>query len=407
MWAKTNRRDFLRFLAYSGAGAGMFTTAFGVERLALPIWQQYECWQAAMDDADTFIDRHRRRLARLHFGANICPDYKLFAAKADPERAVKLIKDYFGCTHVRLGVRWSTHAEHGFSAYDRWIEALLKHGIKTVIGYGVKSPFPPETHFPPLIEANLLALGVTKGSTIYADSPLGRYGLIYSRGLLDHLEREFGLDSFYGFNPENEFDAHFGRHLLSVGEDLLHAQAQLLYNPQRRRRLLLNTAIISPPGQTASLTNVINSALALRATWPTLDPIIGADIYEETGSGHVGANVYVDTFAGVQMRHGDRLIPNARATLAEAEIPLEVTEFQISDWIDEPREVQPGDRIHTQYLILRMLDFLVDDSPTAPPEPFIARLWEMSRVLVMLLEDERSFYQNEMYQLIQRINRLG
>ncbi|HMN31106.1 MAG TPA: hypothetical protein PKE45_23330, partial [Caldilineaceae bacterium] len=277
----------------------------------------------------------------------------------------------------------------------------------TVIGYGVKSPFPPETHFPPLIEANLLALGVTKGSTVYADSPLGRYGLTYSHGFLEHLERAFGLDSFYGFNPENEFDAHFGRHLLSIGEDLLRAQAQLLYHPQRRRRVLLNTAIISPPGQTASLTNVVNNALALRATWPTLDPIIGADIYEETGSGRVGANAYVDTFAGVQMRHGDRLIPDARATLARAGIPLEVTEFQISDWIDEAREIQPGDRIHSQYLILRMLDYLVDDPPATTTEPFLARLWEMSRVLVTLLQDESSFYQNEMYQLIQRINRLA
>jgi hypothetical protein len=301
---------------------------------------------------------------------------------------------------------WSTHVEQGLDAYDRWIEALLKQEMKTVLAYGVKAPFPPETHFPQQIKQNLSALGVGPYSTIYADSPLGRMGLDYSQALLDHLDTEFGLDSFDGFNPENEFDAHFGgAYKLAIGEDLLKAQAQLLYTPSRRRRLLLNTAIISPPGYPASLTTVIKNALALRQAFPTLDPIIGTDIYEETGSGRISSNLYVDTFAGVRMRHGNSLIPNARRTLAANNIPLEVTEFQISDWISEPRGYQPGSRVHTQYLLARIIEHLINDPPMPMQEPMLVRLWEMSTILLNMLQDKRFFSTNDDYALIQRINR--
>ncbi len=394
-----NRRQFLRGFAYSGIGLGLATT-YGVGRISSPLLEQYETWQAVHCDTATFLQRYEQKLAHLHFGANLCPDYLLTAAEADPDRTVRLLKEYFGCTHVRLGVWWSTHVAKGLSAYNGWIEALLKYGIHTVIGYGVKSPFPPETHFPPEIEQNLAALGVKRGDTIYADSPVGQMGLAYSDELLTYLEREFGLDSFYGFNPENEFDAHFGRHLLAIGDDLLHAQVQRLYTPAHRRRLLINTALIAPPFQTASLTNVVNNALALQQEFPTIDPIVGSDIYEETGSGRLGANLYVDTFAGVRMRHGDQLMPQAQKTLADAGIPIEVTEFQVSDWITEPREYGPGSRIHTQYLLARITQHWIQETPS----PMIVRLWEMSKILVDLLQDEQSFYANDAYALIQGIN---
>lgn len=399
-----NRRDFLRLLTYGSLGMSGLGATLGVDHIRRPLWEQYVTWQEVNCDAATFLNQHEKKLARLHFGATLCPDYQLMAAAADPDRTVKLLKDYFGCTHVRLGMRWSTHVEQGLAAYDRWIEALLKYEIKTVLAYGVKSPMPPETHFPPAIEADLATLGVTRGSTVHANSPLGELALAYSQALLEHLEAAFGLDSFYGFNPENEFDAHYGKHLLAIGEDLLRAQVQLLYRPDRRRRVLFNTAIISPPLQPASLSNVVKNVLALRQEFPLLDPIVGADIYEETGSGRLAPNLYVDTFAGVRLRHGDKLIPNAKATLAAADIPLEVTEFQISEWIKEPRRHEPGSRIHTQYLLARMMEYLVDETPVSPSEPFVVRLWEMSMILREMLVDERFFYTNDTYALIQRLN---
>jgi hypothetical protein len=130
--------------------------------------------------------------------------------------------------------------------------------------------------------------------------------------------------------------------------------------------------------------------------------MVGADIYEETGSGRVAANLYVDTFAGVRLRHGSYLIPQEKARLAAAGIPLEVTEFQLSDWVPEPREIQPGSRIHAQYLLARMFDYLVDETPTA--DPFIVRLWEMSAILKAMLQDEQFFYTNDLYPMIQQIN---
>jgi hypothetical protein len=399
-----SRRAALRLFAFGGAGAGLLTATFGVDRIVPPLWEQYVTWQAVTCDMATFIQRYERKLSRLHLGANLCPDYKLMEAEVDPDRTVKLLKDYFGCTHVRLGMRWNTHATHGLAAYDRWIEALLKHEIKTILAYGVKAPFPPETHFPPKIEENLAALGVTLGSTIHVDSPLGQLALTYTQQLLDHLEREFGLDSFYGFNPENEFDAHYGKHAIGIGEDLLRAHAQRLYTPHRHRRLLLNTALISPLQRPASLATVVRNALALHQEFPTLDPIVGADIYEETGSGRLGPNLYVDTFAGVWMRHGNDLVPTAKRTLAAAGIPLETTEFQISEWIREPRRHEPGSRIHTQYLLARMVDYLVDEAANQAQERFVVRLWEMSTILLTLLQDEQSFYTNDAFALIQTLN---
>jgi hypothetical protein len=246
---------------------------------------------------------------------------------------------------------------------------------------------------------------VTRGSTIYAGSPLGKLGLAYSQELLEHLDAVFGLDAFYGLNPENEFDAHFGKHLIAIGEDLLRAQAQLLYTPLRRRRFLINTAIISPPQRPASLAMAVKNALSLRSEFPTLDTFVGADIYEETGAGRVRPNLYVDTFAGVRMRHGNNLIPEAKQVLAEAGIPQEVTEFQISEWIKEPRRHEPGSRIHMQYLLARMLEYLVDDTPAQTSEPFVVRLWEVSTILLNMLENEEFFYTNDAYRLIQEINR--
>src|SRR5690349_10192275 len=153
-----NRRDFLRFFASGTAGIGLLAGGFGVDRLVPPVWEQYRTWQAADCDAATFLKKYGQQLAHIHFGATLCPDYKLMAAKADPARAVKFLKDDFGCTHVRLGMWWSTHVEQGLDAYDRWIEALLKQEMKTVLAYGVKAPFPPETHFPQQIKQNLSAL---------------------------------------------------------------------------------------------------------------------------------------------------------------------------------------------------------------------------------------------------------
>jgi len=400
-----NRREFLRLLTYGTLGIGGLGATFGVNRLGRPLWEQYVTWQEVNCDAATFVQKYATKLARLHFGANLCPDYQLMAAEADADRTVKLLKEYFGCTHVRLGMRWSTHAEQGIGAYDRWIEALLKYEIKTVLAYGVKAPFPPETHFPQAIEERLPALGAKRGSTIHIDTPLGKLALAHSDDLLHHLDRQFGLDSFYGFNVENEFDAHYGKHALAIGEDFLRAQVQRIYAPHRRRRLLINTALISLPFYPASLTTVIKNALALRQEFPTLDPIIGADIYEETGSGRLAPNVYVDTFAGVRLRHGDKLIPDAKKTLAVAGIPLEVTEFQLSDWISEPRQYGPSSRIHTQYLLARMADYLVDETPNLLADPFIVRLWEMSNILLRMLEDEHYFDSNDTYVLIQGINR--
>lgn len=171
---------------------------------------------------------------------------------------------------------------------------------------------------------------------------------------------------------------------------------------------MINTALISFPFYPASLTTAIKNALALRQEFPTLDPIIGADIYEETGSGRLSPNLYVDTFAGVRLRHGDKLIPDAKKTLAAAGIPLEVAEFQLSDWISEPREYGPGSRIHTQYLLARMMDYLVDETPnpltSSLTSPFIVRLWEMSNILLRMLEDEHYFASNDTYALLQGIN---
>ncbi|MBX3015671.1 MAG: hypothetical protein KF832_29380 [Caldilineaceae bacterium] len=397
----TSRRSLLRFFAFGGVAAGLVA---GADYLRSPLWDQYTTWQRADTDATTFLQTYAKQLARVHFGANLCPDYKLMAAGADPKRTVRLLKRYFGCTHVRLGMRWNTHAAQGIDAYDGWIEALLNHNIKTVLGYGVKAPFPPETHFPPAIEENLDALGAPHGSTVRADSPLGELALAYTDELLTHLDRAFGLENFDGFNPENEFDANYGKHALAIGPDLLRAQVQRLYAPHQRRRILINTAIISFPFHPASLTTVVNNALALRQEFPTLEPIVGADIYEETGSGRLTANAYVDTFAGVELRHGPRLIPTARQTLAAAGIPLEVTEFQISEWIREPRRHEPGSRIHAQYLLARIFDHLLDATPNPAQDPFVIRLWEMSAILENLLQDEQFFYRNDLYALIQGIN---
>jgi hypothetical protein len=326
-------------------------------------------------------------------------------------------------------MRWSTHAQQGIAAYDRWIEALLKRGMKTILAYGIKSPFPPETHFPGPIEQNWKTLGVTPeggilaglvnkalsfthwslgvrpGSTVHALSPLGSLDLAYSQELLDHLESEFGLDSFYGFNPENEFDANFGIYGIGIGEDLLRAQAQRLYSPLHPRRVLLNTALISLPGRPASFTTVTENAIALKREFPTLITMVGADIYEETGAGRISPNFYIDNLAGVRLRHGDALIPQTKARLAEANIPLEVTEFQISDWIKEPRRYQPGSRIHTQYLLARIGDYLVDERSASPNDPMIVRLWEMSTILLNLLQDDRYYAANDTFPLFQRINR--
>ncbi|MFN8445840.1 MAG: hypothetical protein U0175_33930 [Caldilineaceae bacterium] len=399
---RPTRRGFLRMATFGSLSIGGLGTVFGVGRVGEAMWEQHVTWQEVTCDAATFVKKYSKKLARLHFGASLCPDYELMAAGANPDRTVKLLKDNFGCTHVRLCMRWSTHAEQGMGAYDPWLAALLKYGIKTIVAYGAKAPFPPETHFPTEIEQNLASYGIEKGSTIYADSPLGKLTLDYSQRLLDHLETEFGLDSLYGFNPENEFDAHFGLHLLASSDDLLRAQAQLLYDPGHPRRILINSAIISPPWQEASLSHVVKTALSLRQEFPTLEPIIGTDIYEETGAGRLAADFYVDTFAGVRLRHGDSLIPSAKRTLATAGIPLEVTEFQISDWNDEPRQYQPGSRIHTQYLLARMMDYLVDETPAT--SPFIVRLWEMSIPLRNMLADERYFATNDTFKLIQRLN---
>lgn len=397
----SSRREFLRFLTLGGVAAGLFA---GAGRISPPIWEQYVTWQETNCDAATFLQKYERKLARLHFGANLCPDYLLMAAEADPDRTVKLLKDYFGCTHVRLGMRWNTHEAQGIDTYDRWIEALLKYEMKTIVAYGAKAPFPPETHFPPAIEEKLAELGAPRGATIHANSPLGELTLAYADRLLTHLDRAFGLDSFYGFNAENEFDVNYGKHALAIGADLVHAHAQRLYSPQHRRRLLINTAIISFPFHPPSLTVVTDNAIALQQKFPTIAPIVGTDIYEETGSGRVTANLYVDTFAGVRLRHGDALIPREKARLAAAGIPLEVTEFQLSDWVPEPREIGPGSRIHAQYLLARMADYLVDETPTPPAAPFIVRLWEMSAILERMLQNENFFYTNDLYPLIQRIN---
>lgn len=392
-----SRRDFLRFLAFGGTAIGLFA---GGDHISPPLWEQYVTWQEANCDMATFLQKYAKKLARVEFGANLCPDYRLMATEADPDRAVKILKDSLGCTHVRLGMRWSTHDAQGLDAYDRWIEALLKYECKIVLGYGAKAPFPPETHFPKAIEEKLDELGAPRGSTIHVDSPLGQLTLAYTDKLLDHLAHAFGLDYFYGFNPENEFDANYGKHALAVGEDLLRAHAQRLYTPQHRRRLLINTAIISFPLHPPSLTMAVNNALALRQEFPTLAPIVGADIYEETDAGRISANLYVDTFAGVRLRHGNQLIPQAKKSLKDAGIPLEVTEFQFSEWVKEPRHYEPGSRIHMQYLLARMADYLVDESPT----PFLARLWEMSAFLLNMLQDEQFFYRNDAHQLIQAIN---
>lgn len=148
----------------------------------------------------------------------------------------------------------------------------------------------------------------------------------------------------------------------------------------------------------------VNNALALRQEFPTLAPVVGADIYEETGAGRLAADLYVDTFAGVRLRHGDQLIPQAKKTLKAAGIPLEVTEFQFSEWVKEPRRYEPGSRIHMQYLLARMADYLVDESPTPDAAPFLARLWEMSAFLLHMLQDERFFGSNDAHLLIQAIN---
>jgi hypothetical protein len=70
--------------------------------------------------------------------------------------------------------------------------------------------------------------------------------------------------------------------------------------------------------------------------------------------------------------------------------------------VSEPREIQPGSRIHAQYLLARMFDYLVDETPTA--DPFIVRLWEMSAILKAMLQDEQVFYTNDLYPMIQSIN---
>ena len=57
-----------------------------------------------------------------------------------------------------------------------------------------------------------------------------------------------------------------------------------------------------------------------------------------------------------------------------------------------------------QYLLARMADYLVDESPTPTTDPFLARLWEMSAFLLHMLQDERFFDSNDAHLLIQAIN---
>ncbi len=399
-----NRRNFLRYFALSGAGLGLLSAGFGAERIAPALWSQRSIWQIAEGSTSDFLQQYAPQLARLHFGANLCPDYQLMAAGVDPDQAVRLLKEAFGCQHVRLGMRWSTHDAQGIGAYDRWIEALLKHGLKTVVAYGIKAPFPPETHFPPALEEALPALGVVHGAIIHAASPLGEIALDYAQKLLDHLKRTFGLDNFYGFNPENESDAHYGKHKLAIAGDLLRAHTLLLHHTTKPRRVLLNSALIAPLGVPASLTTVVNNALALQAEFPTIIPMIGADIYEETAAGRIAPNYYVDTFAGVQMRHGTQLIPDALQTLRQANIAVEVTEFQLSDWMREPRRHQPGSLAHFQYLLARMCDHLVDPTPAPAHDPFVVRLWELSAILLQLIADPDYFATNATLQLIRELN---
>jgi len=142
------RRAFLRGLARGGMGLGLLAGTFSAYSISSPLWEQYSTWQAADQPVETFLQNYSSQLAPIHFGANLCPDYRLMAAEVDPERTVQLLVDYFGCRHVRLGLWWSTHVTQGMDAYDPWIEALLKRNVHVVLGYGVKSPFPPETHFP-------------------------------------------------------------------------------------------------------------------------------------------------------------------------------------------------------------------------------------------------------------------
>jgi len=84
-----SRRDFLRFFASSTAGVGLLAGGFGVDRIVPPVWEQYRIWQATDCDMATFLKKYRQQLAQIHFGANLCPDYKLMAAKADPNAKEK------------------------------------------------------------------------------------------------------------------------------------------------------------------------------------------------------------------------------------------------------------------------------------------------------------------------------
>ncbi len=400
-----NRRDFTRLLAYGGISltlAGML----GAEYIGGPIWDQYLTWQESSCDANTFLKKYHQKLSQMHLGINLCPDYKLFAAEVDPDTAVSQLKESIGFSHARLGLRWNTHAEQGMSVYDPWINALLKHDIQTVISYGLRSPFPPEVHLPQEVEKNLRAMNVIEGSTITAGSPLGQLTLEYSNAVLDYYDREFGLTNFAGFHPENEFDSYFGKYQLGIAPDMMIEQAKLVHEHTPAGTLLINTPCVASLNRPASLKSAVSTAVGIKDTFDTLQVRVGADIYEETEAGRVRPNAYIDTIAGIEMLKGPSEIPDAKKKLAKAGIPLEVTEFQVSEWVREPRRNEPGSRIHTQYLLARIADNLVDDNPDRTG-PFVVRLWEMSNIILQMLKNDKSFSSNDVYPLVSSINTLS
>ncbi len=247
-------------------------------------------------------------------------------------------------------------------------------------------------------------MNVHDGATITADSELGNRTLEYSSSLLDSLDQEFGLESFWGFNPENEHYENFGIHSLNVGKTLLIKQVDLLHEKIKSTNILMNTIGITRPGNRPSLAVNAERAIEIAKMYPDMKMGVGADVYEESDYGRISADFYVDTLAAADILYGDELIPSTLNSLFRNNIGVEVTEFQIHEWVKEQRKHEPGSRIHTQYLLSRVGERLMNNDYFSSENRLLVRLWGMEPFLLKMQDDKTYTSSNELLQLVSQIN---
>ena len=400
-----DKRRTLKIFRDYAVGAMALTAAYSLNRIGVPIMEQWGAWKNASLQNKEFLEKNRSSLARIEFGANIIPDYCLLPQECDPEIVMYDLKQRFNCSHIRLGTWWKTYEKYGLIPYSPFIEAAFNNNIGVTLSYGAKTPGWPETKFPDYIDSDIGSFGAFRGGSIDTDSELGKRTLDYSEKFLTEIDREFRIVSFEGMNPENEHNEKFGAHSLNISENLLFEQIRLLKNYTTDATVLLNTICVAPPGNRSSLGVNAERAHKLSLDNPQMKFRVGVDIYEESPIGRIGPNQYIDNLAGTDILYGEELIPNTMRSLNKSGITFEVTEgCQLGDWVVEQRNHEPGSLTHTQYLLTRMMNKLADKNIYSSKNRLMIRLWEMEPVLSKMQREPRYFAENTTLQLLSDIN---